>query len=102
MVRRFPPDQEILKEKQTRTRFRFFSDPNVFELNQVKSPSEVLTSDLDPPGHRLDDVPAVRRHLVRRSSRGPTIYLTKDQTGSRTQLQVQQLQPDRTPHEVRD
>uniref|UniRef100_A0AAQ6IR54 Anion exchange protein n=1 Tax=Anabas testudineus TaxID=64144 RepID=A0AAQ6IR54_ANATE len=49
-----------------------------------------------PP--RFDDVPAVRRHLVRRSSRGPIVYVTKDQISGRTQ--VQQIQPDRTPHEV--
>uniref|UniRef100_A0A4W6CGP7 Anion exchange protein n=1 Tax=Lates calcarifer TaxID=8187 RepID=A0A4W6CGP7_LATCA len=48
--------------------------------------------------HRLDDVPAVRRHLVRRSSRGPVVHVGKDQISSRTQLQ--HLQPDRTPHEV--
>uniref|UniRef100_A0AAQ5XH90 Anion exchange protein n=1 Tax=Amphiprion ocellaris TaxID=80972 RepID=A0AAQ5XH90_AMPOC len=48
-------------------------------------------------GHRLDDVPAVRRHLVRRSSRGPTVHVSKDQLSSWTN---QHLQPDRTPHEV--
>uniref|UniRef100_A0A8C4GIZ6 Anion exchange protein n=1 Tax=Dicentrarchus labrax TaxID=13489 RepID=A0A8C4GIZ6_DICLA len=51
-------------------------------------------------GHRLDDVPAVRRHLVRRSSRGPIVHVTKDQISSRTQSHLQHLQPDRTPHEV--
>ncbi|XP_026220136.1 anion exchange protein 2-like [Anabas testudineus] len=61
---------------------------------------ETLTSvDLDCiKSHRFDDVPAVRRHLVRRSSRGPIVYVTKDQISGRTQ--VQQIQPDRTPHEV--
>uniref|UniRef100_A0A673BW29 Anion exchange protein n=1 Tax=Sphaeramia orbicularis TaxID=375764 RepID=A0A673BW29_9TELE len=48
--------------------------------------------------HRLDDVPAVRRHLVRRSSRGPITYVAKDQKEA---LSVwTHLQPDRTPHEV--
>ncbi|XP_068424174.1 anion exchange protein 2a isoform X1 [Clinocottus analis] len=48
--------------------------------------------------HRLDDVPAVRRHLVKRSSRGPISHVTKDQI--RTPSHLQHLQPDRTPHEV--
>uniref|UniRef100_A0A669BT17 Anion exchange protein n=1 Tax=Oreochromis niloticus TaxID=8128 RepID=A0A669BT17_ORENI len=48
-------------------------------------------------GHRLDDVPAVRRHLVRRSSRGPIVHATRDPTVSWTN---QHLRPDRTPHEV--
>ncbi|XP_034721455.1 anion exchange protein 3-like, partial [Etheostoma cragini] len=47
--------------------------------------------------HRLDDVPAVRRHLVRRSSRGPIVYAAKHPISSRTPSHVQ---PDRTPHEV--
>ncbi|XP_063317510.1 anion exchange protein 2a [Pelmatolapia mariae] len=61
--------------------------------------SETLTSvDLDGiKSHRLDDVPAVRRHLVRRSSRGPIVHATKDPTVSWTN---QHLRPDRTPHEV--
>uniref|UniRef100_A0AAQ5Z409 Anion exchange protein n=1 Tax=Amphiprion ocellaris TaxID=80972 RepID=A0AAQ5Z409_AMPOC len=60
---------------------------------------ETLASvDLDGiKSHRLDDVPAVRRHLVRRSSRGPTVHVSKDQLSSWTN---QHLQPDRTPHEV--
>ncbi|XP_056247417.1 anion exchange protein 2a isoform X1 [Seriola aureovittata] len=67
--------------------------------------AETLTSvDLDGiKSHRLDDVPAVRRHLVRRSSRGPIIHVSKDQSSSQTQSQLQHLQhlqPDRTPHEV--
>uniref|UniRef100_A0A669EQZ2 Anion exchange protein n=1 Tax=Oreochromis niloticus TaxID=8128 RepID=A0A669EQZ2_ORENI len=61
--------------------------------------SETLTSvDLDGiKSHRLDDVPAVRRHLVRRSSRGPIVHATRDPTVSWTN---QHLRPDRTPHEV--
>lgn len=61
--------------------------------------SETLTSvDLDGiKSHRLDDVPAVRRHLVRRSSRGPIVHAIKDPTVSWSN---QHLRPDRTPHEV--
>ncbi|XP_059200872.1 anion exchange protein 2a [Centropristis striata] len=59
----------------------------------------LMSVDLDGiKSHRLDDVPAVRRHLVRRSSRGPLVHATKDQI--RTPSQLQHLQPDRTPHEV--
>ncbi|XP_070701522.1 anion exchange protein 2a [Pempheris klunzingeri] len=60
--------------------------------------AETLTSvDLEGiKSHRLDDVPAVRRHLVRRSSRGPIVHAAKDQTLSH----LRHLQPDRTPHEV--
>ncbi|KAK5920212.1 hypothetical protein CgunFtcFv8_024047 [Champsocephalus gunnari] len=47
----------------------------------------------DMKSHRLDDVQAVRRHMMRRSSRGPI----RDQTGVRTPAH---LQPDRTPHEA--
>nr|XP_046265499.1 anion exchange protein 2a isoform X2 [Scatophagus argus] len=53
-------------------------------------------------GHRLDDIPAVRRHLVRRSSKGPIVHITKEQISSRAQSQLHHLhlRPDRTPHEV--
>ncbi|XP_068998368.1 anion exchange protein 2a isoform X1 [Embiotoca jacksoni] len=59
--------------------------------------AETLASvDLDGiKSHRLDDVPAVRRHLVRRSSRGPIVHIS-----SRTNQHLQHLQSDRTPHEV--
>ncbi|XP_034411096.1 anion exchange protein 2a [Cyclopterus lumpus] len=59
----------------------------------------LMCVDLDSiKSHRLDDVPAVRRHLVKRSSRGPIVHVTKDQI--RTSSHLQHLQPDRTPHEV--
>ncbi|XP_035861076.1 anion exchange protein 2-like [Sander lucioperca] len=58
----------------------------------------LMSVDLDGiKSHRLDDVPAVRRHLVRRSSRGPIVHATKDPISSRTPSHAQ---PDRTPHEV--
>ncbi|XP_054483160.1 anion exchange protein 2a [Anoplopoma fimbria] len=64
----------------------------------------LMSVDLDGiKSHRLDNVPAVRRHLVKRSSRGPIVHVTKDQISSQTQSQLQHLQhlqPDRTPHEV--
>ncbi|XP_075878267.1 anion exchange protein 2a [Nelusetta ayraudi] len=63
--------------------------------------AETLTSvDLDGiKSHRLDDVPAVRRHLVRRSSKGPLIHGT-NQLGGQTELPLRHLRADRTPHEV--
>ncbi|XP_039672250.1 anion exchange protein 2-like, partial [Perca fluviatilis] len=58
----------------------------------------LMSVDLDGiKSHRLDDVPAVRRHLVRRSSRGPIVHATKEPISSRT---PSHSQPDRTPHEV--
>ncbi|XP_030606890.1 anion exchange protein 2a [Archocentrus centrarchus] len=58
----------------------------------------LMSVDLDGiKSHRLDDVPAVRRHLVRPNSRGPIVHVTKDQTSGWTN---QHLRPDRTPHEV--
>ncbi|KAF1383111.1 hypothetical protein PFLUV_G00127910, partial [Perca fluviatilis] len=57
----------------------------------------LMSVDLDGiKSHRLDDVPAVRRHLVRRSSRGPIVHATKEPISSRT---PSHSQPDRTPHE---
>uniref|UniRef100_A0A4W6CA53 Anion exchange protein n=1 Tax=Lates calcarifer TaxID=8187 RepID=A0A4W6CA53_LATCA len=55
-----------------------------------------LTHVLTPPPQTYAS--PLRRHLVRRSSRGPVVHVGKDQISSRTQLQ--HLQPDRTPHEV--
>ncbi|XP_056266483.1 anion exchange protein 2-like isoform X2 [Pseudoliparis swirei] len=56
----------------------------------------LMCVDLDNiKSHRLDDVPAVRRHLVRRSSRGPSGHAPRNQTRTPAHLQ-----PDRTPHEV--
>ncbi|KAM4552445.1 anion exchange protein 2a isoform 1-T3 [Odontesthes bonariensis] len=58
----------------------------------------LMSVDLDGiKSHRLDDVPAVRRHLVRRSSRGPIVHLSKDQTSGPPKPP---LRADRTPHEV--
>ncbi|CAL8277730.1 unnamed protein product [Lota lota] len=61
--------------------------------------SETLASiDLDGiKSHRLDDVPAVRRHLVSKTTRGPLVHVSGDrplETASRS------CKPDRSPHEV--
>ncbi|XP_071370095.1 LOW QUALITY PROTEIN: anion exchange protein 2-like, partial [Centroberyx affinis] len=47
--------------------------------------------------HRLEDVPAVRRHLVRKSTKGPVVHLTKDH---REPAGIRSRKLDRTPHEV--
>ncbi|KAK5860514.1 hypothetical protein PBY51_021983 [Eleginops maclovinus] len=68
-------------------------------VDDAEEAETLMLVDLDGiKSHRLDDVPAVRRHLMRRSSRGPSV--TRDQTGVRTPSYLQHLQPDHTPHEV--
>ncbi|XP_028987262.3 anion exchange protein 2a [Betta splendens] len=68
-------------------------------IDDTDEAETLMSVDLDGiKSHRLDDIPAVRRHLVRRSSRGPVAYITKNQFSCQTQLQGDQ--PDRTPHEV--
>ncbi|CAB1453174.1 unnamed protein product [Pleuronectes platessa] len=57
--------------------------------------SEMFRDKSNDLSHRLDDVPGVRRHLVRRSCRGPIVHISKDQVVGQSQLR-----PDRTPHEV--
>lgn len=47
-------------------------------------------------GHRFEDVPGVRRHLVRKCSKGQVVHISKDHkepSGRSRKL-------DRTPHEV--
>ncbi|XP_035025551.1 anion exchange protein 2a isoform X1 [Hippoglossus stenolepis] len=80
---------------------------NQNSLSRGSTMMSVATDDTDEVGaltsvdldgiksHRLDDVPAVRRHLVRRSCRGPVVHISKDQIVGQSQLR-----PDRTPHEV--
>ncbi|KAM4718627.1 anion exchange protein 2b isoform 2-T2 [Anableps anableps] len=62
--------------------------------------SEALTlasSDLDGiKSHRFEDVPGVRRHLVRKSTKGQMVHIGKDHKEPTTRSKKQ----DRTPHEV--
>uniref|UniRef100_A0A8B9KRL5 Anion exchange protein n=1 Tax=Astyanax mexicanus TaxID=7994 RepID=A0A8B9KRL5_ASTMX len=57
----------------------------------------LATVDLDGiKSHRFEDVPGVRRHLVRKSSKGQVVHISKDHkepSGRSRKL-------DRTPHEV--
>uniref|UniRef100_A0A6Q2XYH7 Anion exchange protein n=1 Tax=Esox lucius TaxID=8010 RepID=A0A6Q2XYH7_ESOLU len=48
------------------------------------------------PGHRFEDVPAVRRHLVRKSNKGQVVHISKDHK----ELSARSRKLDRTPHEV--
>ncbi|XP_043960489.1 anion exchange protein 2b isoform X1 [Gambusia affinis] len=62
--------------------------------------SEALTlasADLDGiKSHRFEDVPGVRRHLVRKSTKGQMVHIGKDHKEPTTRSKKQ----DRTPHEV--
>uniref|UniRef100_A0A1A8M9N4 Anion exchange protein n=1 Tax=Nothobranchius pienaari TaxID=704102 RepID=A0A1A8M9N4_9TELE len=62
--------------------------------------SEALTlasADLDGiKSHRFEDVPGVRRHLVRKSTKGQKVHIGKDHKEQTTRSRKQ----DRTPHEV--
>ncbi|KAF7667990.1 hypothetical protein LDENG_00037530 [Lucifuga dentata] len=63
-----------------------------------ESEAQTLASaDLDGiKSHRFEDVPGVRRHLVRKSTKGQVVHIGKDhkEPSSRSRKQ------DRTPHEV--
>uniref|UniRef100_A0A3Q1GSG9 Anion exchange protein n=1 Tax=Acanthochromis polyacanthus TaxID=80966 RepID=A0A3Q1GSG9_9TELE len=63
-----------------------------------ESEAQTLASaDLDGiKSHRFEDVPAVRRHLVRKSTKGQVVHIGKDHTEPTTRSRKQ----DRTPHEV--
>ncbi|KAM7390256.1 hypothetical protein PAMA_008433 [Pampus argenteus] len=60
--------------------------------------AETLASaDLDGiKSHRFEDVPGVRRHLVRKSTKGQVVHMGKDHKEPTTRNRKQ----DRTPHEV--
>uniref|UniRef100_A0A8D2JG60 Anion exchange protein n=1 Tax=Varanus komodoensis TaxID=61221 RepID=A0A8D2JG60_VARKO len=47
-------------------------------------------------GHRFEDVPGVRRHLVRKSAKGQVVHIGKD----RKEPSARQRKQDRQPHEV--
>uniref|UniRef100_A0A8C8LLD9 Anion exchange protein n=1 Tax=Oncorhynchus tshawytscha TaxID=74940 RepID=A0A8C8LLD9_ONCTS len=47
-------------------------------------------------GHRFEDVPGVRRHLVRKSTKGQVVHVGKDHQ----ETSIRSQKKDRTPHEV--
>lgn len=63
-----------------------------------ESEAQTLASaDLDGiKSHRFEDVPGVRRHLVRKSTKGQVVHTGKDHKEPTTRARKQ----DRTPHEV--
>lgn len=63
-----------------------------------ESEAQTLASaDLDGiKSHRFEDVPGVRRHLVRKSNKGQVVHIGKDHKEPSTRTRKQ----DRTPHEV--
>uniref|UniRef100_A0A7N6C1U1 Anion exchange protein n=1 Tax=Anabas testudineus TaxID=64144 RepID=A0A7N6C1U1_ANATE len=63
-----------------------------------ESEAQMLASaDLDGiKSHRFEDVPGVRRHLVRKSTKGQMVHIGKDHKEPTTRSRKQ----DRTPHEV--
>ncbi|CAJ1082555.1 anion exchange protein 2b [Xyrichtys novacula] len=63
-----------------------------------ESEAQTLASaDLDGiKSHRFEDVPGVRRHLVRKSTKGQMVHIGKDHKEPTTRSRKQ----DRTPHEV--
>ncbi|XP_066572314.1 anion exchange protein 2a isoform X2 [Amia ocellicauda] len=57
----------------------------------------LASSDLDGiKSHRFEDVPGVRRHLVRKSAKGQVVHISKDHKEPSTRIR----KLDRTPHEV--
>lgn len=57
----------------------------------------LASADLDGiKSHRFEDVPGVRRHLVRKSAKGQVVHLSKDYKEPSTRIR----KLDRTPHEV--
>uniref|UniRef100_A0A8B9MPU8 Anion exchange protein n=1 Tax=Accipiter nisus TaxID=211598 RepID=A0A8B9MPU8_9AVES len=53
-------------------------------------------SSLSAAGHRFEDVPGVRRHLVRKSAKAQVVHVSKDHKEPSTRHRKQ----DRQPHEV--
>lgn len=49
-------------------------------------------------GHRFEDVPGVRRHLVKKSAKGQVVHIGKDHKEPSSRIRTKL---DRTPHEVR-
>ncbi|XP_062917182.1 anion exchange protein 2-like isoform X2 [Mobula hypostoma] len=87
-----------LKERR-----RIGSQTTVNEAKFQKIPTDELeaemlaVADLDyMKSHRFEDVPGVRRHLVRRSTKGTIVHVGKDQS----ELYPKAKKPDRQPHEV--
>uniref|UniRef100_A0AAQ4RQW8 Anion exchange protein n=1 Tax=Gasterosteus aculeatus aculeatus TaxID=481459 RepID=A0AAQ4RQW8_GASAC len=84
-------DEEEEEDEATET------TPVPSESERVKDRiSHFLLPSRSLPGHRFEDVPGVRRHLVRKSTKGQVVHTGKDHKEPSTRIRKQ----DRTPHEV--
>uniref|UniRef100_H3AAS5 Anion exchange protein n=1 Tax=Latimeria chalumnae TaxID=7897 RepID=H3AAS5_LATCH len=84
-------------------RRRIGSQTGMEEAKYQKVPTDeseaqmLASADLDyMKSHRFEDVPGVRRHLVRKSSKGQVIHISKDHK----EPSVKNKKLDRQPHEV--
>nr|XP_033788634.1 anion exchange protein 2 isoform X1 [Geotrypetes seraphini]XP_033788635.1 anion exchange protein 2 isoform X1 [Geotrypetes seraphini] len=73
-------------------------DPCYLKMPTDESEAQTLASaDLDlMKSHRFEDVPGVRRHLVRKSTKGQIVHVSKDYK----EASSRQKKQDRQPHEV--
>ncbi|XP_033855670.3 anion exchange protein 2-like [Acipenser ruthenus] len=101
--RLYSKSQPALRNYNLRERRRIGSMTAVEDAMYQKIPtdeSEALTlgtADLDGmKSHRFEDVPGFRRHLVRKSTKGQVIHISKDHKEPTARAKKN----DRTPHEV--
>ncbi|XP_069066838.1 anion exchange protein 2 isoform X3 [Pleurodeles waltl] len=87
-------------------RRRIGSMTGVEEAHYQKVPTDeseaqtLVSADLDfMKSHRFEDVPGVRRHLVRKSNKGQVVHVGKDYKDHKG-LSTRQKKHDRQPHEV--
>ncbi|XP_078518959.1 anion exchange protein 2 isoform X2 [Lissotriton helveticus] len=87
-------------------RRRIGSMTGVEEAHYQKVPTDeseaqtLVSADLDfMKSHRFEDVPGVRRHLVRKSSKSQVVHVGKDYKDHKG-LSTRQKKHDRQPHEV--
>ncbi|XP_041101923.1 anion exchange protein 2-like [Polyodon spathula] len=95
--------QPALRNYNLRERRRIGSMTAVEDAMYQKIPTDesealtLATADLDGmKSHRFEDVPGFRRHLVRKSTKGQVIHISKDHKEPTARAKKN----DRTPHEV--
>uniref|UniRef100_A0A8C0Y770 Anion exchange protein n=1 Tax=Cyprinus carpio carpio TaxID=630221 RepID=A0A8C0Y770_CYPCA len=68
------------------------------EVDAQSEAQTLATVDLDGiKSHRFEDVPGVRRHLVKKSAKGQVVHIGKDHKEPSSRIRTKL---DRTPHEV--
>ncbi|XP_042328154.1 anion exchange protein 2 isoform X3 [Sceloporus undulatus] len=87
-------------------RRRIGSQTGIDQARYPKVPTDeseaqtLASADLDyMKSHRFEDVPGVRRHLVRKSTKGQVIHVGKGRK-DRRESSIRQRKTDRQPHEV--